>query len=78
MLTYEKSESVVAQSCLDSVTLCNPRDGGLPGSSVHGILKEKKYWSEQPFLSPGDLSDLRIKPRSLELQADSLPSEPQK
>ena len=29
-----------------------------------------------PFPSPGDLPDLEIKPVSLELQADSLPSEP--
>ena len=29
-----------------------------------------------PFPSPGDLSDPGIKPRSLALQADSLPSEP--
>ena len=31
-----KSESEVAQSCL---TLCNPVDYSLPGSSVHGILQ---------------------------------------
>ena len=28
----------VAQSCL---TLCNPVDSTLPGSSVHGILQER-------------------------------------
>ena len=31
-----ESESEVAQSCL---TLCNPIDCGLPGSSVHGIFQ---------------------------------------
>ena len=31
-----KSESEVAQSCL---TLSDPMDCGLPGSSVHGILQ---------------------------------------
>ena len=31
-----KSESEVAQSC---PTLCNPMDGSLPGSSVHGIVQ---------------------------------------
>ena len=41
----------VAQWCL---TLCNPMDNSLPGSSVHGILQEF-YWSGQPFPSPGDL-----------------------
>ena len=30
-----ESESEVAQSCL---TLCNPMDGSLPGSTVHGIF----------------------------------------
>ena len=33
-----KSESEVAQSCL---TLCNPMDCSLPGSSVHGILQAR-------------------------------------
>ena len=31
-----ESESEVAQSCL---TLCNPMDCSLPGSSVHGIFQ---------------------------------------
>ena len=34
------------------------------------------YWSELTFSSPGDLPDPGIEPRSLALQADSLPSEP--
>ena len=33
-----KSESEVAQSCL---TLCDPMDCSLPGSSVHGIFQAK-------------------------------------
>ena len=33
-----KSESEVPQSCL---TLCNPMECSLPGSSVHGILKAR-------------------------------------
>ena len=36
-----------------------------------------EYWSGQSFLSPGDLPNPRIKPRSPALQADSLPAEPQ-
>ena len=32
------SESEVAQSCL---TLCDPMDCSLPGSSVHGILQAR-------------------------------------
>ena len=34
----EKSESEVAQSCL---TLSDPMDCSLPGSSVHGILQAR-------------------------------------
>ena len=34
-----------------------------------------EYWSGQPLASPGDLSNPGIKPRSPELQADSLPVE---
>ena len=36
----------------------------------------QEYWNFLPFLSPGDLPDSRIKPRSCALQVDSLPSEP--
>ena len=35
-----------------------------------------EYWSVFPFPSSGDLPNPGIKPRSLALQADSLPSEP--
>ena len=33
-----KSESEVAQSCL---TLCDPMDCSLPGSSVHGVFQAR-------------------------------------
>ena len=36
-----------------------------------------EYWSGYSFPSPGDLSNPGIEPRSTELQADSLPAEPQ-
>ena len=39
----------------------------------------QEYWSELLFLSPGDLPDLGIEPKSNvspALQADSLPAEP--
>ena len=39
-------------------------------------FSSQAYWSGLPFPSPGDLPDLGIKPRSSELQADSLSSEP--
>ena len=35
---YRKKESEVAQSCL---TLCNPMDSSLPGSSIHGIFQAR-------------------------------------
>ena len=39
-------------------------------------FSSQEYWSGLPFSSPGDLPDPGIKPRSLTLEADSLPSEP--
>ena len=42
-----KSESEVAQSCL---TLSDPMDCSLPGSSIHGIFQA--YWSGLPLPSP--------------------------
>ena len=38
---------LVIKSCL---TLCNPMDCGLPGSSVHGILQARiQEWVAIPF-----------------------------
>ena len=36
----------------------------------------QEYWSGLLFPSPGDLPDTGVKPWSLALQADALPSEP--
>ena len=36
-----------------------------------------EYWSGELFPSPGDLPNPGIEPRSLTLQADYLPAEPQ-
>ena len=44
-----KSESEVAQLCL---TLHDPMDCSLPGSSVHEVFQE--YWSWMPLPSPLD------------------------
>ena len=58
----------VTQSC---PTLCNPTD-------IQSMeFSRLEYWNRQPFPSPGDLPNPRIKPRSPALQADSLPAEPQ-
>ena len=55
----------------DSVT---PRGFNLPGSSSMGFSRQED-WSSLLFLSPGDLPNTRIEPRSPALQADSLPAE---
>ena len=44
-----KSQSEVTQSCL---TLSDPMDCSLPGSSVHGFSRHE-YWSGVPLPSPG-------------------------
>ena len=67
-----ESESESRSSCL---TLCNPMDLSLLGSSVHEILQARILeWIAIPF-SRGS-SQPRIEARSLALQAGSLPSEP--
>ena len=43
-----------AQSCL---TLCDPMDCSLPGSSVLGDSSGKNYWSGLPCPPPGELPD---------------------
>ena len=51
---------------LQTVDLQAPLSKGFP---------RQEYWSGLPFLSPADLPDPGIEPRSPELQADSLLSE---
>ena len=69
--------SLCKWKCLWSshVQLCNPKDCGPPGSSVHGIL-QTGILEWVAFLSLGDLSDPGIEPGSSVLQVDSLLSEP--
>ena len=67
---YVKVKVLVTQSCL---TLCNPMDCSLPGSSVHGIL-QAGILEWVPYCSPGDLPGSGIKPMSPALKADVLPS----
>ena len=54
-------------------TLCDAMDCSRPGSSVHGILQAKEYWSRLPCPSPspGDLPDpgLTRPPKILTLAA---------
>ena len=62
----------VAQSCL---TLCDPKDWSVPGSSVHGIL-QARILKQVSTLSSRDLPDPGTELGSPALQVDSLPSEP--
>ena len=39
-------------------------------------FSRQEYWSGVPFPSPGNLPNTGIKPRSLTLWVDALPSEP--
>ena len=63
-----------AKSLQSCPTLCDPMDCSPPGSSVHGIL-QTRILEWVAILSPGDLPNPGIKPRSPTLQADSLPAE---
>ena len=67
-----KSESEVAQSC---PTLCNPWTVAHQAPPSMGFSGQE-YWRGLPFLSPGDLPDPGIEPRSPTLQADALTSVP--
>ena len=59
LLYFSRCVCLVTQSCL---TLCNPKDRSLPGSSVQGFPRQE-YWSELPFPSPG-IFTTQIKPSS--------------
>ena len=58
-------------------TLCDPMDHISPGSSTNGILQARILeWVGEDSLLRGIFLIPGIKPGSLALQADSLPSEP--
>ena len=74
----QDKESEVGQLRL---TLCDPMDCSLPGSSIHGILQARLLeWVAISFSRgsspPGDLPNPGIEPRSPTLQADASTSEP--
>jgi len=62
----------VTKLCL---TLCNPVDCSLPGSSVRGI-SQARILHGLPFLPPGDLLHLEIKPESPALAGGFFTPEP--
>ena len=72
MLIFSCMKVKGAQLCL---TLCDPMDCSLPGSSVRGNLQAGTLeWLAFPFSRAS--SQPRDRTRSPTLQADSLPSEP--
>ena len=82
-LLWKESESEVVKSCL---TFWEPHGlyvalFGTPWTVAYEVppsvgFSRQEYWSGLPFLSPGDLPDPGIDPRSPALQADTLTSEP--
>ena len=50
-------------------------DSATPWTVAMGFSRQED-WSGLPYPPPGDLPNPGIKPRSPELQADSLPAEP--
>jgi len=65
-------ESDIAQACL---TLCNPMDCSLPGSSVHGIFQARVLeWAAVSFSRGSSWS--RDWTQSPALQTEAFPSEP--
>ena len=67
----------LGESINHSVMTNTLRPHGLlpPQAPLTMEFSRQEYWIGQPFPSPGDLPDPGIEPRSLALQADSLPSE---
>ena len=61
-------------SSSSSLTLATPCSVAHQAPLSIGFSRQE-YWSRLPFPSPGELPDPGIKPRSPELQADSLPTE---
>ena len=52
-------------ACVQSCpAVCDPMNCSLPGSSVHGILRQE-YWSGLPLPIPEDLPNPGITPKSL-------------
>ena len=72
-LAMDGALKVTMKSC---PTLCNPMDSSLHQAPPSMGFSRQEYWSGLPFPSPGNLPNPGIKPRSLTLQTDALPSEP--
>ena len=63
-----KSESEIAQLCL---TLCDPMDCSLPGSSAHGIFQARVLeWGAIAFFEMEHYSPLKKKKRAIKTPKD--------
>ena len=74
------SAAAAAKSLQSGLTLCNPMDCKLPGSSDQGILQAGKYWNGLPCPPAENLPDPGIKGEGLlpllHWQVSSLPLAP--
>ena len=76
LLTYVHTICTVLYIVIQSYpTLCDPMDCSPPGLCPWGFSRQE-YWNGWPCPSPGNLPNPGIKPMSLALQVDSLPSGP--
>ena len=71
MKTHQEFGGLVAKLC---PTLVTPWTVARQAPMSMGFSRQE-YWRGLPLPSSGDLPDPGIKPRSLALQADSLPTE---
>ena len=67
-------KQIVITLSIQSKTNVASKIGGRSGINIE--FPKPEYWSGLPFLFPGDLPYLRIKPGSPALQVDCLLSEP--
>ena len=71
-LSFHTACTLLTQSCRLFETLWSVARQAPPSLG----FSRQEYWSQLPCPPPGDRPDPGIEPRSLILQADSLPSEP--
>ena len=75
-LTCEPACSVAVVQLLSRVRLfVTPRTVAYQAFQSMGFSRQE-YWSGLPFLSPGDLPNPGMEPKSPALEADALPTEP--
>ena len=67
-----RQECIYAQSLSSCPTLCDSAHFSPPNFSVHGVL-QARILEGLPCPPPGDLPNPGIEPKSLAMQADSLP-----